>query len=52
MDKEHNILLENIGPKGEFVNCFEGRTINAGHGNEAIWFLLDLADRFGDKQLQ
>ena len=26
--------------------------INAGHGNESIWFLLDLAERFNDKALQ
>lgn len=38
--KEHNIILENVSAEGDFIDCFEGRLINAGHGNEAMWFLL------------
>ena len=33
LNKDHNILVENVGPNGQFVDCHEGRLINAGHGN-------------------
>lgn len=26
--------------------------MNAGHGNEAVWFLLDVAERFNDQALK
>ncbi len=42
-DTEHNLLFENRGFNGEFVDCFEGRLISAGNVNEAMWFILDLA---------
>lgn len=40
---EFGLILENIAPNGAFVDCFEGRLINAGHGIEAMWFIMDLA---------
>ena len=33
-------LLENVSPKGEFVNTATGRTMNPGHALEAAWFLM------------
>jgi N-acylglucosamine 2-epimerase len=48
IDKEKGIILENVGENGEFCDCHEGRLINPGHGNEAMWFLIDLAIRYKD----
>jgi N-acylglucosamine 2-epimerase len=44
---ELGLILENIAPNGDFVDCFEGRLINAGHGIEAMWFIMDLAKKRG-----
>lgn len=44
-------VLENVGPGGEFVDCFEGRLLNPGHAIEAMWFLMDLGQRLGDQTL-
>ena len=51
-DKQHNLLFENRGPNGEFIDCFEGRLISAGNVNEAMWFILDLAQKFKDEDLK
>ncbi len=49
---EYKALLETVGPKGEFIDTINGRTINPGHCIETSWFLLDVAERKGDKELQ
>lgn len=33
-------LLENVSPKGEFVDTPTGRIVNPGHSLEAAWFLM------------
>ena len=33
---------------GSHVDCFEGRLINPGHGIEAMWFIMDIANRRQD----
>jgi N-acylglucosamine 2-epimerase len=48
---EFGVILENITPDGQFSDSFEGRLVNPGHGIEAMWFLMDLADRSGDREL-
>ncbi|MBE9463790.1 AGE family epimerase/isomerase [Dyadobacter subterraneus] len=45
------IILENVTPDGAFSDSFEGRLVNPGHGIEAMWFLMDLAERAKDKAL-
>ncbi|RRN76488.1 AGE family epimerase/isomerase, partial [Pseudoxanthomonas sp. SGD-10] len=45
------LILENVGPKGEFVDSFEGRLINPGHSLEAMWFIMDLAQRSKNEEL-
>lgn len=45
------LILENVGPGGEFVDSFEGRLINPGHGLEAMWFIMDLGMRSNDTEL-
>lgn len=43
--KELGLILENVDSQGDFVDCFEGRVINPGHGLEAMWFIMDLGIR-------
>ncbi len=45
------LMLENVAPDGTFVDCFEGRLINPGHGVEAMWFMMAIAERRQDKTL-
>lgn len=49
LDAETGLIRENVGPKGEFVDSFEGRQLNPGHSIEATWFLMDIGERIGDK---
>ncbi len=51
LDKDRLLLYENVAPDGSFVDCFEGRVLNPGHGIEAMWFMLDIARRRDDKEL-
>jgi N-acylglucosamine 2-epimerase len=49
---QYRCVLENVGPNGEFINHFDGRIINPGHGIEAGWFILHEAlNRNKDKYL-
>ena len=50
-DKESGLILENVTPEGNFSDSFEGRLLNPGHTNEAMWFMMDLAVRNNDKSL-
>jgi N-acylglucosamine 2-epimerase len=45
------LILENVYPDGSFSDSFEGRLTSPGHALEAMWFMLDLSKRFGDKAL-
>ena len=49
--KDSGLILENVSPNGKFVDCFEGRTVNPGHVNEAMWFMMDIAERYDDREL-
>lgn len=37
---ELQVLLETVGPRGEILQGFEGRTLNPGHAIECAWFLM------------
>ena len=50
-DKESGLILENVTLEGNFCNSFEGRLLNPGHTNESMWFMMDLAMRYDDKNL-
>ena len=50
--KDLNFLLENIAPDGSFIDCFEGRSVDPGHINEAMWFIMDLAERLNYQEMQ
>ena len=49
--KDSGLILENVDEQGNFCDCMEGRVINPGHGLEALWFIMDLAERSGDQRL-
>lgn len=49
LDPERQLLHEHVAPDGGRVDSFEGRLINPGHGIEAMWFLMDIAERRGDR---
>ena len=49
--KDSGLLLENVTPEGGFSDSFEGRLVNPGHGLEAMWFIMDLAERCDDQEL-
>ena len=48
LDKERGLMFENVAPDGSHVDCFEGRSIAPGHGIEAMWFIMDIANRRQD----
>ncbi len=49
--QETGLILENISPKGGFVDSFEGRLVNPGHTNESMWFLMDVAVKYNKPEL-
>jgi len=51
LDLERQLLYENVAPDGSHVDCFDGRLINPGHGIEAMWFMMDIAQRRNNTQL-
>lgn len=50
-DKESGLICENVTSDGEFSDSFEGRLLNPGHANEAMWFMMDLGLRKNDQAL-
>jgi N-acylglucosamine 2-epimerase len=50
LDGDRGLMYENVSPDGSHLDCFEGRLINPGHGIEAMWFIMDIADRRSDTQ--
>ncbi|WP_235298027.1 AGE family epimerase/isomerase [Portibacter marinus] len=48
---ELDLILENVGSDGSFVDSFEGRLINPGHAIEAMWFMMDLGKARNDLHL-
>lgn len=50
-DEQSGLILENVNPDGSFSDSFEGRLINPGHTIEAMWFIMDLADRLKNEAL-
>lgn len=50
--KESGLILENVFEDGSFSDSFEGRLSSPGHAIEAMWFMLDLSQRFGDDALK
>ncbi len=40
MKPDQQALMEVVGPAGEIIDHFDGRTLNPGHAIEAAWFIL------------
>ena len=49
--RDRQVVFENVGPGGEFVDTPAGRLLNPGHAIEMAWFLMHLARRTGDGAL-
>lgn len=45
------IIVEHLNTDGTLSDSFDGRLINPGHGIEAMWFIMDLAERLGRPEL-
>jgi len=43
LKKEFRAVMENVGQQGEFIDHFDGRTLNPGHAIEGAWFILNEA---------
>jgi len=43
LNHEYEAVMETVGPNGEFINHFDGRTLNPGHAIEGAWFILNEA---------
>ncbi len=50
-DPEQGYMREAVDPNGQRVDCHEGRLLNPGHGIEAMWFMMDIAQRQGNREL-
>jgi len=50
-DAGSGLILENVLLDGSFSDSFEGRSVNPGHINESMWFIMDLAVRDNNKAL-
>ena len=48
MKPEMECVLETVGGNGEFIDHYDGRTVNPGHAIEAAWFILHEARTRGN----
>lgn len=48
---ELGLIVEHLSTEGELVDCMDGRLLNPGHAIEAMWFIMDLGKRLGDRAL-
>ncbi len=48
MKPDLEAVMETVGPGGELIDHFDGRTLNPGHAIEAAWFVLHEAGCRGD----
>lgn len=46
--QDTGLIMESVHLDGSFSDTFEGRLVNPGHIIEAMWFMMDLADRRKD----
>ena len=44
-------VMESVGPSGEIIDHFDGRTLNPGHAIEAAWFVMREGQQRGDNEL-
>ena len=51
MKADREVVMETVGPRGEILDHFDGRTLNPGHAIEAAWFIMREGQLRGDSQL-
>ncbi|MEL7226232.1 MAG: AGE family epimerase/isomerase, partial [Cyanobacteria bacterium J06576_12] len=51
LEAERGLMYEHVAPDGVPVDCYEGRLMNPGHGIEAMWFMMAIAERQGNRPL-
>ena len=51
LDSDRGLMYEHVAPDGTPVDCYEGRLINPGHGIEAMWFMMAIAERQNNPSL-
>ena len=51
LQKDSGLILENVNLDGSFSDSFEGRLTSPGHAIEAMWFMLDLSQKYNDEDL-
>jgi N-acylglucosamine 2-epimerase len=51
LNTEKMLIYENVLADGSFSDSFDGRLMNPGHAMEAMWFVMDLAERRNDEVL-
>jgi len=51
MKHDLQVVMETVGPNGEIIDHFDGRTLNPGHAIEAAWFVMIEGNRRNDQQL-
>ncbi|MFK8185738.1 MAG: AGE family epimerase/isomerase [Phormidesmis sp.] len=51
LDTSKMLMYEHVAPDGSHVDCYEGRLINPGHGIEAMWFMMAIAERQNNPEL-
>jgi N-acylglucosamine 2-epimerase len=44
-------VMETVGPEGQLIDHFDGRTLNPGHAIEGAWFIMWEGKLRGDQQL-
>lgn len=50
-DPVSGLIMENVESDGRLSDTFEGRLLNPGHSNEAMWFIMDLSVRMNRPEL-
>jgi N-acylglucosamine 2-epimerase len=50
LDRDRGLMYESVALDGSHIDCFDGRLINPGHGIEAMWFIMDIANRRNDSK--
>ena len=51
MKEDIRCVMETVGPHGEFIDHFDGRTLNPGHAIEGAWFIMKEGQLRGDTEL-
>jgi len=49
LDADRKLVYEHVRPDGGHCDSFDGRLILPGHGIEGMWFVMDIAERRGDR---